>query len=114
MSVIVRGVEMPKNCALCKFRGVGETWCPFTLQEVPGNTIPEDCPLSPVPEHGRLIDADATRVSFVYAEETGDWSVPQMRTVLEIIDAAPTIIPADDAWPEWRTQVLGIRRQEEE
>ena len=57
MSVIVRGIEMPKSCALCKFRGAGETWCPFTLQEVPGNTIPEDCPLSPVPPHGPLVDA---------------------------------------------------------
>lgn len=50
--------------------------------------------LPPVP-HGRLIEADATIVSIAYAKETGDWSVPQMRTVLEIIEAAPTIIPAE-------------------
>lgn len=59
MSILIKDMEMPKNCALCKLRGAGETWCPFTLREVPGNTIPEDCPLVPVPPHGDLIDRDA-------------------------------------------------------
>lgn len=90
MSVIVRGVEMPKNCALCKFRGAGETWCPFTLQEVPGNTIPEDCPLGPVPKHGRLIDADVLK-PYMLNEHY------KYRLVYDANEVAnvPTIIPAE-------------------
>ena len=98
MSVIVRGIEMPKNCALCKFRGAGETWCPFTLQEVPGNTIPEDCPLTPVPPHGDLIERDAlTRAQGFrdYKYENGRMYV-EVGEVVSLIKAAPTIIPAEE------------------
>lgn len=104
MSVIVRGMEMPKNCALCKFRGAGETWCPFTLQEVPGNTIPEDCPLIPVPPHGRLIDADALRAKMYHEAfetdspmqrwDSGCWI--RYKTFERMEESAPTIIPAEE------------------
>jgi len=86
MSILIKGMEMPKNCALCKFRGAGETWCPFTLREVPGNTIPEDCPLVPVPPHGRLIDAD---------ELAAICDEPHWCAWLSDIDNAPTIISAE-------------------
>lgn len=91
MSVIVRGVEMPKNCALCKFRGAGETWCPFTLQEVPGNTIPEDCPLGPVPPHGDLIDLRTVNLSDG-PYEYNDW----VEWALEQYQNAPVFILADN------------------
>lgn len=72
MSVLIKNMEMPQNCGECKFfawkRGVG-THCAIddsitfhpTLYgldvryEKNGN-----CPLVPVPPHGRLIDADAS------------------------------------------------------
>lgn len=95
--IYISGMEMPTSCWLCHFQDCGN--CVLNNHKVVDNCIMEDrrdeeCPLIPVPEHGRLIDADAAKVSIAYAEETGDWSVPQMRIVLEIIDAAPTIIPA--------------------
>ena len=109
MSVIVRGIEMPKNCALCKFRGAGETWCPFTLQEVPGNTIPEDCPLGPVPPHGDLVERKAVLNTF---------STHMNRTMhyVTIRDTVPTIIPADyppgipfdDVWAELKAEYPDI------
>ena len=100
MSVIVRGTEMPKNCALCKFRGAGETWCPFTSREVPGNTIPEDCPLGHVPPHGRLIDADALAQLFKEkATEHGGIGGIMVAMAAGCIDAAPTIIPAEEETP---------------
>ena len=49
----------------------------------------------PVPEHGRLVDADALKASLVFAEETAEWAVPALRAVLMVIDEMPTIIPAD-------------------
>ena len=92
MSVLIKGMEMPKDGELLciNIHPDGKVCINLDLEcEKVGEAVP-------VPPHGRLIDADATRVSFVYSEGTGDWSVPQMRTVLEIIDAAPTIIPASE------------------
>ena len=60
MSVLIKGMEIPKSCAKCKL--FGEYGCPFigavgyALTRGERN---EDCPLVPVPPHGRMIDADA-------------------------------------------------------
>lgn len=51
----------------------------------------------PVPKpHGRLIDADALKVSLAFAEKTAEWAVPALRAVLMVIDEMPTIIPAEE------------------
>lgn len=65
MSVLIKGMEMPKSCEKCPcktadaFGGLG---CQATgyipLRKVNQNR-PDWCPLVPVPPHGRLIDADA-------------------------------------------------------
>ena len=65
MSVLIKGMEMPKSCEKCPcktadaFGGLG---CQATgyipLRKVNQNR-PDWCPLIPVPPHGRLIDADA-------------------------------------------------------
>ena len=66
MSILIEGMKMPTNgCQDCKF--VNHKWhgdiCPFLKREVTGNVerggSQTDCPLIPVPQHGRLIDADA-------------------------------------------------------
>lgn len=46
--------------------------------------------------HGRLIDADALKVSLAFAEKTAKWAVPALRAVLMIIDEMPTILPAEE------------------
>lgn len=49
------------------------------------------CPLIPVPDHGRLIDADALpweKQGLLVADE--GWALP-----CSIIENAPTVIPAD-------------------
>lgn len=51
----------------------------------------------PVPDNGRLIDADALKVSLAFAEKTAEWGVPALRTVLKVIDDMPTIIPTRSA-----------------
>lgn len=68
MSVLIKGMEMPKNCLACKLRGEGSDaryiWdCPFTEFEYTreeGETGRlDECPLVEISEpHGRLIDAD--------------------------------------------------------
>lgn len=77
MSVLVKGMELPKSCP-CELVGVGyDTLCTFAYG-IPSRvreyyeccekeTRPNWCPILEVPPHGRLIDADAMN------EKYGDW-----------------------------------------
>lgn len=58
MSVLIKGMEMPTSCIECRFGYDGKCFAhqPFK-RFVLGQEV--DCPLAPVPPHGRLIDADA-------------------------------------------------------
>lgn len=57
--------------------------------------IGEFAEVEELPPHGRLIDADALKVSLAFAEKTAGWAVPALRAVLMVIDEMPTIIPAE-------------------
>jgi hypothetical protein len=67
MSILIKGMEMPMRCGDCPFYGLESAgngmyydFCEggkFILCN-PDNVIDENCPLVPVPPHGRLIDAD--------------------------------------------------------
>ena len=61
MSILIKGMEMPKNCFLCPLSVLqGERlFCEQTKGEVVRAKIDSDCPLVEIPPHGRLIDADA-------------------------------------------------------
>ena len=60
MSILIKGMEMPKHCGEC-----GIEWCEKWKRLIIGGmsiakTRPSDCPLIEIPDgHGRLIDADA-------------------------------------------------------
>ena len=98
MSILIKGMEMPKNCLECTFYRKTDPiydYCCIS-SAVPKGYVPEDCPLIPVPDHGRLIDANALE------EKTDDrYSLGEIgrRERDDIVDAlrycAPTIIPAD-------------------
>ena len=101
MNILIKGMAMPSRCCECvlsKLSPTGERLiCNYTLSTVPWDETPlTDCPLVPVPPHGRLIDAAALKASLVFAEETADWAVPALRAVLMVIDEMPTIIPAEE------------------
>lgn len=82
MSVLIKGMEMPKSCRECE-------WCVHTIPgdkyicyrmkravigvcETDIETVNVCCPLVPVPDHGRLIDADALMLKIQdYIEEYG-------------------------------------------
>ena len=117
MSVLIKGMEMQKSCSVCKL--FGEYGCPFVGAVGYALTRGErndDCPLVPVPPHGRLIDADALRQSIKESiDECNKWAdeveggemyarVSQsLGTFVECslrVKAAPTIIPADPAKEE--------------
>ena len=93
MSVIVKGMEMPKACCFCEFSEGKNYWCRAAKRDWgadPYNSVADFCPLVELPPHGRLIDADAL---------SGE-CVPEptfiAETLFRKLNNAPTIIEAED------------------
>ena len=109
--IYIPNMEMPTRCfacSMCDMGCCGISKGPYIEYrdvdiELAMNARPDWCPLVPVPDHGRLIDADALiQDSYKKARGILEESMnPCDRAVVisavkcsEIIDA-PTIIPAD-------------------
>lgn len=107
MSIFIK-MDMPKNgCKDCIF--INRKWhgdiCPILKREVSGNVerggFQSDCPLVEVPEpHGRLIDADALRLT--HCTECTLWGKTCFGNNQDCdwdciyhIDHAETVIPAE-------------------
>ena len=109
MGVYIKGIEMPKNCDGCRIMALEDTnceaelycGCPIVFKAHPQGVDhrPDYCPLIPVPEHGRLIDANALYKEAFKRSETKDGYYNCLEPVISCytIDNAPTIIPADPA-----------------
>ena len=92
MSILISGMEMPTSCASCDIAcrhyldfGVDGLLSKICRTE----SRRPDCPLVPVPSHGRLIDADALMVN---AQYKGKYDI---LTAYDVV-SAPTIIPAEE------------------
>ena len=96
MSVLIKGMEMPKNCIDCAFGWNG--WCHRINSRafVEVDMRRHDCPLIEVPPHGRLIDADALD-KHIYNDIPLKvfGNVTRMAKIRDIVCEAPTIIPSD-------------------
>ena len=105
MSVYIKGMEMPESCYECpcnKDDGFGFFTCGVTKSECDFISLPPNCPLVPVPPHGRLIDADALddiladqsedAYNRTHAPKSWERALSVMRDYLE---DTPTIIHAD-------------------
>ena len=105
MSILIKGMEMPTSCQKCPFLDYEEGFCfasgakgksgwyEFTLR--PGEIKDrrhDDCPLIPVPPHGRLIDADAAVVN---RNAEMNW-VYDLSDLPDYLADCPTIIPASE------------------
>lgn len=103
MSVYIKGMKMPTSCAFCRFcEGLADTLkgtCAFCMVDGKYRDAQtnDGCPLVPVPEHGRTIDADAAD-DFAYGELSisSGYRTPYeaSRNMQKIYLAMPTIIPA--------------------
>ena len=86
MSILIKGMEMQKNCGWCPLRG-------SCVHRIYMECRPEDCPLIEVPEpHGRLIDADKLK-SYWEPDHSRYFDADYF---IHTIDAAQTIIPASE------------------
>ena len=108
MSVLIKGMEMPKDCEHCRFCGIDvESGCwvkkNWIIRRV-GENRPSWCPLVDVPTpHGRLIDGDVL-IEFIEDRYEITWEPDCYEggikdaccDILEKIDAMPTIIEAEE------------------
>ena len=109
MSVIISGMEMPKNCKECRFCYLPSRGAHYHCYLIRGAGVPTRkidvirplCPLIPLPsEHGRLIDADFEEAHYasMTINPTPDVTEQDKRNSLIIIRAlkmAKTIVPAE-------------------
>lgn len=97
MSILIKDMKMPTRCEYCPcFYSEYNVCNAIVGLLVDGKaTPPSDCPLVPVPPHGRLIDADALKVKFTKTDANGI-NLELDRYALKCIDNAPTIIEAEE------------------
>ena len=97
MGVYIKSMKMPKNCRTCKLidydRGCYR--CIVTTAPCDLNSKNENCPLVPVPPHGRLIaEADAVETAWMILRGLGylkEENHKLEQTVREVFATAPTI-----------------------
>lgn len=96
MSVLIKGMEMPTTCHVCRLYEGDIYYCSPAGRTI---DIPDSsegrcsfCPLVPVPPHGDLIDAqEQMRLMQSCDYDTYD----DYNRAFDMLDYAPTIIPAD-------------------
>lgn len=95
MSILIKGMEMPRSCAECPVnmnickRGYKYLLAHMELYDQRA----DDCPITTVPPHGRLIDADEL---FKEMERKGWFDNADRDKAEDLVLAAPTIIPAEE------------------
>lgn len=105
MSILIKGMEMPKRCedcpCMCEVDTVYQTACgcklTMKIREIDNDTRPDWCPLVPVPDHGRLIDADELYKRAKIRGERFNGRFDETDNVINAlyIENFPTVIPAD-------------------
>lgn len=115
MDILIKGMEMPKNCGERRFAGAcgvhnSEEWPDIEsiiLNDVigVGGTRDEDCPIVEVAPHGRLIDADSLEGVLIFTLESLKENpkmdkeemhlIAAFHTLGVMVDDAPTIIEAE-------------------
>lgn len=100
-SILIKDMEMPKNCCHCDFTHCtrfGQKLCKFLNESTSIKRKLPDCPLSEIPtSHGRLIDADRLirRLNGIEYIANTEGGRPTFAEALEEIAKAPTVIEAE-------------------
>lgn len=107
--VYIKGMEMPTSCSVCpmlegdrmdglchaasRWLDDDEFWTWYVYPEGDmDDSKPCNCPLIHVPDHGRLIDADAFERRCMF-----DSNVEDMQDVIYALRDYTTIIPGEEA-----------------
>ena len=99
MSILIKGMEMPKKCGQCKlFHAEYPMYCMAvkgyrTVGAPYGMPRPDWCPLVEIPTpHGRLGDLDELKTAFPRCDNSMDIKIASVRAT---INHAPTVIEAE-------------------
>ena len=106
MGVYIKGMKMPKNCWDCPFCLDFDFLDPYECAacmhdfedglDMYEHSRPDWCPLIPVPDHGRLIDADDADSRFTPDfTELSSYQLGWNAAMKRVCEDAPTIIQAD-------------------
>ena len=102
MSVLIKGMELPKDCRECKmltyYSTSGCSMCDISgnalarnFKPIPFDGRPDWCPLIEIPEsHGDLIDRDA--LLDMVRDVNTDYYCEVLGVTVEDIDSVPTVI----------------------
>ena len=108
MSIILKGIDMPKSCGKCEFNynleGGSYEWCECVILHDDINqfdTRRTDCPLIEIPTpHGRLIDADLLKdtVRDSVPAYTIGVKIPTFgdTQIMSAIEVMPTMLEAEE------------------
>ena len=106
MSILIKGIEMPKDCIKCPFcrfeDGYWKCLVDGSYADFGGSCRPFKCPLIEVPPHGRLGDLDKLEKMFAdidsapYSCFDGAEPFYSAEDAVHIIRLVPTIIPAKE------------------
>lgn len=91
MSILIKGMELPKNCNQCLIN------CEHSQLYIGiKDKRADECPLIEIPPHGRLIDADAFYKLIDGGYDLDFDEVPETKQeLLRMIIDAPTVIEAE-------------------
>ena len=94
MSILIKGLDMPKSCEECKFESAQyvNNYCRRAFCSLGADY--EHCPLIEIPTpHGRLIDASELIKSYMKGTKT---DIDDFYDTIDIIDNAPTILESEE------------------
>lgn len=91
MSVIIRGMDVPKGCNDCQLG-----WCPIRLEHGNGRVAP-DCPISEVPPHGDLIDRSWIErvLEENIMESTSTLTKAALKMMINLLDSTPAVVEGE-------------------
>lgn len=96
MSILIKGMAMPKNCEECAFN-YDMYRCMITLKStmLADTERLSDCPLIELPPHGRLIDADALNALIDSGDDIDFSEVPETKyAIMQMVNEQDTILEA--------------------
>ena len=102
MSILIKGMKLPKKCCDCILLPAEIDWdgqweCPITERIVhkyveERKSKPPDCPLIEIPPHGRLIDASEMAIKF----NCRDIDITTLKNLHECLMEIPTVIESEE------------------
>jgi len=107
MSILIKGMEMPKSCWECKLTDkkqppkscIFKSWYTLSRDDKPSTC--NWCPLIYIPPHGRLIDADVLleeiyKLRMWLLENNMPGAEHWVTKTYQMVDEMPTIIEAEE------------------